>query len=167
MRQRRSCCEDCVFVSVWRDEQQACNVSRNTFLVLSKVHITKHQIILGKFSRCGKRCHFPVVLVRRQKLVELCGSVFGSALLEQATTSTMAQVNIVLESSDATGRVVEDLVSAASSASSSASVGAGPSIWTYRTLRLEKLVHVTKVLSPAFDADTIFYEVNVTSQRTW
>ena len=34
----------------------------------------------------------------------------------QATTSTKAQVKIFLENSDATGRVVEDLVAAASSA---------------------------------------------------
>ena len=39
----------------------------------------------------------------------------------QATTSTNAQVKIFLESSDATGRVVEDLVAAASSSSFSAS----------------------------------------------
>ena len=46
----------------------------------------------------------------------------------QATTSTKAQVKIFLESSDATGRVVEDLVATASSASFSASVRAGLSI---------------------------------------
>ena len=45
-----------------------------------------------------------------------------------ATTSTKAQVRIFLESSDATGRVVENLVTAASSASFSASVEAGLSI---------------------------------------
>ena len=46
----------------------------------------------------------------------------------QATISTKAQVKIFVESSDATGRVVEDFVAAASSASFSASVGAGLSI---------------------------------------
>ena len=34
---------------------------------------------------------------------------------------------------------------------------------SYATLTVTSLGHVTQVLSPAFDADTIFYEVNVTS----
>ena len=83
---------------------------------------------------------------------------------------------IFLESSDVTRRVVEDLVAAASSASFRASVGAGLSIIdvphvafgnlvnsSLATLTVTSLGHVTKVLLPAFDADTIFYEVNVTS----
>ena len=57
-----------------------------------------------------------------------CPSCDLTARRLQATTCTKAQVKIFLESSDATGRVVEDLVAAASSASSSASVGAGLSI---------------------------------------
>ena len=85
-------------------------------------------------------------------------------------------MKIFLESSDATGRVVEDLVAAASSASFSASVGAGLSIIdvpyvafgdlvdsSLSTLTVTSLGHVTEVLSPAFDAGTLFYEVNVTS----
>ena len=94
----------------------------------------------------------------------------------QPTTSTKAQVKIFLESSDATGRVVEDLVAAASSASFSASVGAVLSFIdvpyvafgdmadsSLATLTVTFLGHVTDVLSPAFDAGTLFYEVNVTS----
>ena len=94
----------------------------------------------------------------------------------QATVSTKAQVKIFLESSDATGRVVEDLVASASSASFSASVGAGLSISdvpyvafgdlvesSFSTLAVTSLGHVTKALSPTFDAGTLFYEVNVTS----
>ena len=85
-------------------------------------------------------------------------------------------MKIFLESSDATRRVVEDLVAAASSASFRASVGAGLSIInvphvafgnlvnsSLATLTVTSLGHVTKVLLPAFDADTIFHEVNVTS----
>ena len=94
----------------------------------------------------------------------------------QATTNTKVQVKIFLESSDATRRVVDDLVAAASSASFRASVGAGLSIIdvphvafgnlvnsSLATLTVTSLNHVTKMLSPAFNADTIFYEVNATS----
>ena len=69
---------------------------------------------------------------------------------------------------DATGRVVEDLVAAASSASFSASVGAGLGIIdvpyvafgdlvdsSLSTLTVTSLGHVTEVLSPAFDAGTL------------
>ena len=85
-------------------------------------------------------------------------------------------MKIFLESSDATGRVVENLLAPASSASFSASVGAGLSIIdvphvafgdlvdsTLSTLTVTFLGHVTKVLSSAYDANTLFYEVNVTS----
>ena len=88
----------------------------------------------------------------------------------------MVQVKIFLKSSNATRRVVEDLVAAASSASSRASVGAGLSVmavphvafgnWmnsSLATLTVTSLGHVTKMLLPAFDADSVFYEVNVTS----
>ena len=86
----------------------------------------------------------------------------------EATASTKAQMKIFLESSDATGRVVEDLVAATSSASFSASVGAGLSIIdvphvVFGDFTVTSLGHVTEVLSPAFDAGTLFYEVNVTS----
>ena len=80
-------------------------------------------------------------------------------------------MKIFLESSDATGRVVEDLVAAASSASFSASVGAGLSIInvayvafgdlvdsSLATLTVTSLGHVTEVLSPAFDAGILFYK---------
>ena len=82
-------------------------------------------------------------------------------------------MKIFPESSDATGRVVEDLVAAASSASFSASVAAGLSIIdvpyvafgvlvysSLATLTVTSLDHVTEVLSPAFDAGTLFYGVN-------
>ena len=85
-------------------------------------------------------------------------------------------MKIFLESSDATGCVVGDLVSAACSASFSASVGTGLSIIdaphiafgnlvdsSLATLTVTSLGHVTKVLSPAFNAGSLFYEVNVTS----
>ena len=85
-------------------------------------------------------------------------------------------MKIFLESSDATGHVVEDLVAAASSASFSASVGAGLSIIDVPyvafgdlmdscpgTLTITSLGHVTEVLSSAFKAGTLFYDVNVTS----
>ena len=67
--------------------------------------------------------------------------------------------------SDATGRVVENLVTTASSASFSASDVADLSIIVVPHVAFETwwTHHVTKVLSPAFDADTLFYEVNVTS----
>ena len=94
----------------------------------------------------------------------------------QATTSTKTQVKIFLKSSDTTGRVVKDLVTAASSASFSAYVGAGLSIIdvphlafgnfvesSLATLTVTSLGHVTEVLSPAFDAGTLFDVVNVTS----
>ena len=94
----------------------------------------------------------------------------------QTTTNTKVQVEIFLESSDATKRVVKDLVTAASSASFGDSVGAGLSIIDVPHVAFGNLVnsfiapltvtsfgHVTKVLSPAFDADSIFYEINVTS----
>ena len=71
------------------------------------------------------------------------------------------------------GRVVEDLVAAASSAAFSASVGTSLCIVNVPYVAFEDLVdssvstltvsHVTEVLSPAFDAGTLFYEVNVTS----
>ena len=83
-------------------------------------------------------------------------------------------MKIFLESSDPTGR--DDLVAAASSASFNASVEAGLSIievphvvfgnlvdLSLATLTVTSLGHVTEVLSPAFDASTLFYEVNVTS----
>ena len=82
----------------------------------------------------------------------------------QATTSTKAQVKIFLESSDTRREV---LVAAASSASFSASVEAGLSIIdvphvvfgilvdsSLATLTVTSLGYVTKVLLPAFDADT-------------
>ena len=92
----------------------------------------------------------------------------------QATTNTKAKVKIFLESSDATERVVEDLVTAASSASFSASVGAGLNIIdvlyvafgdlmknsSLATLTVTSLGHVTEVLSPASDAGTLFCAVN-------
>ena len=94
-----------------------------------------------------------------------CPSWDFTARRLQATASTKAQVKIFLESSGATGRVVEDLVAAASSASFSASVGAGLSIIdvpyvafgdlvdaSLATLTITSLGHVTEVLSSAFDA---------------
>ena len=79
----------------------------------------------------------------------------------QANTSTKAQLKIFLERSDASGRVVEDLVAAASSASFSASVGAGLSIIavphvvfgdlvdsSLTTLTVTSLGHVTEVCHP-------------------
>ena len=73
-------------------------------------------------------------------------------------------MKIFLESSDATGRVVEDLVAAASSALFNASVQAGLSIidvpyvafgdlvdLSLATLTVTSLGHVTEVLSSAFD----------------
>ena len=84
-------------------------------------------------------------------------------------------MKIFLESSNATGRVVKDLVAAVSSASFSTSVGAGLCIIdvpyvaffsvdsSLATLTVTSLGHVTEVLSPAFDAGTLFYKVKVTS----
>ena len=76
----------------------------------------------------------------------------------------------------ATGRVVEDLLAAASSAAFSASVKTSLSIInvpyvaigdlvvsSLSTLTVTSLSHVTEVLSPAFNAGTLFYKVNVTS----
>ena len=87
-----------------------------------------------------------------------------------------SQVHRILAATSATGRVVEDLVAAASSAAVSASVGTGLCISNVPYVAFEDLVdsslstltvtylsHVTEVLSPAFSAGTLFYKVNVTS----
>ena len=110
------------------------------------------------------------------KPLDGCPSWDLTARRLQATTSTKAQLKIFLESSVETGRVVKDLVAAASSASFSASVGTGLSIInvpyvafgnlvdsSLSTLTVTSLGHVTEELSPAFDASTFFDEVNVTS----
>ena len=94
-----------------------------------------------------------------------CPSWNCTARRLQATTSTKAQVKIFLESSDATGCVVEDFVAAASSACFNASDGAGPSIidvpyvafgdlvdLSLATLAVTTLDHMTEVLSSAFNA---------------
>ena len=118
------------------------------------------------------QCEVPTAAVTfESKPLDGCPSWDLTSRRLQATTSTKAQVKIFLESSDATGR--EDLVAAASSASLSAYVEAGL-ITLYRTfgnlvdsslatLTVTSLGHVTEVLSPAFDASTLFVNVNVTS----
>ena len=79
-----------------------------------------------------------------------------------------SQVHRILAATSATGRVVEDLVAAASSAAVSASVGTGLCISNVPYIAFENLVdsslstltvtylsHVTEVLSPAFSAGTL------------
>ena len=121
------------------------------------------------------QCEVPTAAVTfESKPLDGCPSWDLTSRGLQATASTKAQMKIFLESSDPTGR--EDLVDAASSASFSASVEAGLSIIdvphvvfgnlvdsSLATLTVTSLGHVTEVFSPAFDAGTLFYEVNVTS----
>ena len=68
------------------------NISRNTPRVLSRCASQRRLMVLRKMSRCGKRCHFPVVLNADVGLVELSESIWtGSAWVCRSLLSRTRQ----------------------------------------------------------------------------